>query len=147
MSATQTTGIGSLAQKLGRSLSNREFSGLMADIAHDFTGTLAALRALTPEIDERRAAVAEHELHRVELRRTDGTVAARGELISVTVISAYLMFTEAGESRVPLSEVHEVVRLQPVRDLAAVLAERRAKARRDREEQAELDEFEGRIYE
>lgn len=118
-------------QGLGhRKLTGPEVAGLWADIARDFRGTVAAFRNATPEVNERREQIAEHVMHRVELHRADGSVAARGELMSVTVCGAHLMFVEDGEKFVPLADIHEVVRLQPVREMQAYVRDAAAKQHR-----------------
>lgn len=117
-----------------RHLDRIEMIGVMIDLQRDLPGTVAALRAATPEIEDRRLALAEHAMHRVEIRRRDGSVAARGELISATVCGAHVAAVETGDGFVPLAEICEVVRLQPVRDPAAALAGRRETARREAEQ-------------
>jgi hypothetical protein len=99
-----------------RSMDGRETVGMMLDLCRDFRGTRAAALDATPDVNERRAELAEHCGHRVELRHQDGTVAARGELFAVTVVSAHMVHLEAGEARVPLGDVAQVVRLQPRKD-------------------------------
>ena len=100
-----------------RTITGREMLGILADLSHDFRGTIRANRDATPEQLTHRAQLAEHIGHRVELRREDGTVAGRGELLAATVSGgAHLGHLEAGCKRVPLGEIATLVRLQTRRD-------------------------------
>ncbi|MEV0660158.1 hypothetical protein ACIBI3_02205 [Actinomadura luteofluorescens] len=100
-----------------RTITGREMLGILADLSHDFRGTIRANRNATPEQLDHRAELAEHIGHRVELRQADGTVLARGTLLAATVIGgAHIGHLEAGRKRVPLAGIATLVRLQARQD-------------------------------